>query len=95
MERKHINATDILYSVTGPLISCLSPGKDAVSIAPFEKNHTSVLLKDHTSSLLLDVALRINILGAYICTFTLVFVSFVILVKIKRNMNPNKINQMQ
>jgi len=49
MERKLI-----VYSVTGPLISCLSLGEDAVSI---EKNHISVHLKDHTISLLLDVAL--------------------------------------
>lgn len=68
MERKHIDATDIVYSVTGPLISCLSPGEDAVSITTFEKNHISVLLKDHTSSPLLDVALRINILGA-VCLY--------------------------
>lgn len=71
MERKHIDATDIVYSVTGPLISCLSPGEDAVSIAPFEKNHISVLLKDHTSSLLLDVALRMNILGARMLIFAI------------------------
>lgn len=71
MERKHIDATDIVYSVTGPLISCLSPGEDAVSIAPFEKNYISVPLKDHTSSLLLDVALRINISGARILIFAL------------------------
>lgn len=44
MERKHIDETDVVYSVTGPLISCLSLGEDAVSI---EKNHISVHLKDH------------------------------------------------
>lgn len=37
MERKHIDATDIVYSVTGPLFSCLSPGEDEVSIAPLHQ----------------------------------------------------------
>lgn len=59
MERKHVDETDVVYSVTGSLISCLSPEEDAVSIVLFEINHASVLLKDHASSCLLDVGVRI------------------------------------
>lgn len=69
MERKHVDGTDVVYSVTGSLISCLSPGEDAVSIVLSEIIHTSVLLKDHASSLLLDDGLRINILGCHVLIF--------------------------
>lgn len=69
MKRKHIDETDVVYSVTGSLISCISPGEDAVSIASFEINHTSVLLKDHASSLLLDVGLRMIILFGHVFIF--------------------------
>lgn len=69
MERKHVDETDVIYSKTGSLISCLSSGEDAVSIVLSEINHTSVLFKDHASSLLLDFGLRINILGCHVRIF--------------------------